>query len=100
MLGFRILNFWSLLFVCYLGFVICNFHQFPPLYIKNEDELNPQYEILHAPCASIHNLLKSQSSPLSPLQLISENGEIVLLARLDQKEGLRGLLYTDNIICL
>jgi hypothetical protein len=38
--------------------------------------------------------------PLSPFQLISENGEIVLLARFDQKEGMRGLLYPDNIICL
>ncbi len=50
--------------------------------------------------STIRNLQSAFPLPLSPLQLISENGEIVLLARLDQKEGLRGLLYTDNIICL
>jgi hypothetical protein len=38
--------------------------------------------------------------PLSPFQLISEDGEIVLLARLNQKEGVSGLLYTDNIVRL
>jgi hypothetical protein len=32
-------------FVCYLGFVICNFHQLPPLYIKNEDDLNSNSSI-------------------------------------------------------
>ena len=35
-------EFWSLEFVCYLGFVICNFLQLLPLYIKNEGELYSQ----------------------------------------------------------
>jgi len=38
-------EFRSLEFVCYLGFVICNFHQLPPLYIKNEDEFNSNSSI-------------------------------------------------------
>jgi hypothetical protein len=44
--------------------------------------------------SSIYNL------SLTPFQLISEDGEIVLLARLNQKEGVSGLLYTDNIVRL
>ena len=38
-------QFRSLGFVCYLGFVICNFHELQPLYIKNADELNLQSAI-------------------------------------------------------
>ena len=61
--------------------------------------INPQSKICNLK-STISNPPSTIPLPLSPLQLISENGEIVLLARLDQKEGLRGLLYTDNIICL
>jgi len=51
--------------------------------------------------SQIRNLQSSiYNFSLSPFQLISEDGEIVLLARLNQKEGLRGFLYTDNIVRL
>jgi hypothetical protein len=38
-------EFLSLGFVCHLGFVICNFHQLPPLHRRNEDELNSNSSI-------------------------------------------------------
>ena len=52
-------EFWSLLFHCYLGFVICYFHQLPLPHIKNVDESNSQSAIRnskflpmpYAPCA-------------------------------------------------
>ena len=45
-------EFRSLGFVCYLGFVICNFHRLPPLHSKNKDELNSHFEIYSLPAAS------------------------------------------------
>jgi hypothetical protein len=55
---------------------------------------------IYNPQSAIRNPQSQPPLPLSPFQLISENGEIVLLARLNQKERLRSLLYTDDIICL
>ena len=40
-------EFRSLLFVCYLGFVICNFHQLPPLHSTNENESSSNSSIPH-----------------------------------------------------
>jgi hypothetical protein len=44
-----------------LGFVICNFHQLPPLHIKNEDELNPQFLNSSIPQSQIRNPLSAQA---------------------------------------
>ena len=56
-------EFRSLLFVCYLSFVICNLHQLPPLHIKNEDELNPKSKICNLQ-SKIHPLRYASSHSL------------------------------------
>jgi len=55
-------EFGSLEFVCYLGFMICNFHQLAPQHTKNEDESNPKF--------AIRNFLSPISRLLAPDSLL------------------------------